>query len=453
MPAWAKAFLRPATWKSARGGRSSGKTWAIARLLVHRAMKQPTRIFCCRDIAAAIDVSSLTVIKETIERLGVSDFFTVGRWNIRGQNGSEFHFLGLEKRRSSIKGWEGVDICWVEEAQFLTQATFDILWPTIIRNRGAELWFTWNPTLRTDPVWVRFMEQGRPTDINILVNYPMNKFLVEEAVAEIETFREVDEAYWRHIYMGEPDDVDAEHRVLSYAMAQDCVEAYKRGFCPDSAISTGIIDAGLDIADAGQDKNALVIRRGPLIESARAWRAEAPGYFAPTAARVRDYCQASGVGKLYFDGGGVGAPMRGELAKQDIGFAIESVLFGGKVKGEDILYDRRHKNKDIFMRRNAQLAFALRHRAERTIKLMRGEKDDPKLPSPEQCLFISPKIPNLTTFLAQLSMPTWRLSPGQGKREIDKRGAPINEDYKSPDLFDATCMAFSRDSRNGLRMF
>jgi Phage terminase large subunit len=51
----------------------------------------------------------------------------------------------------SIKSLEGYDIAWVEEAQSLSQRSLDLLRPTI-RKQKSELWFSWNPTDKKDPV-------------------------------------------------------------------------------------------------------------------------------------------------------------------------------------------------------------------------------------------------------------------------------------------------------------
>ena len=53
---------------------------------------------------------------------------------IRGKNGSLFLFAGLSQHTvESIKSFEGVDICWLEEAQVITKRSFDVLLPTIRR--------------------------------------------------------------------------------------------------------------------------------------------------------------------------------------------------------------------------------------------------------------------------------------------------------------------------------
>jgi hypothetical protein len=56
----------------------------------------------------------------------------------------------------------GFDVAWAEEAQSLSQRSLTLLRPTI-RKPGSELWFSWNPTRKTDPVDV-LLTAGKPAD-------------------------------------------------------------------------------------------------------------------------------------------------------------------------------------------------------------------------------------------------------------------------------------------------
>ena len=103
----------------------------------------------------------------------------------------------------------------------------------------------------------------------------------------------------------------------------------------------------------------------------------------------------------------------------------------------------RITNKDRFARRNIQMAFAVRHRARRTVRLLAGEDIDPNA-----CLFIDPDMPHVEEYLEEMVRPIWRDNPTTGRTELDKRG---KENEKSPDRFDATCFAFAADSEDGIR--
>ena len=122
-------------------------------------------------------------------------------------------------------------------------------------------------------------------------------------------------------------------------------------------------------------------------------------------------------------------------------YVIRPELFGGEVKGKDSRYSHGFSNAQFFARRNAQLGWALRSRAARTVRLANGEDIDPA-----RCLFIDDGIPRLEKYLSQLTQPAWR-DGLRSKIELVKQP----EDTKSPDLYDATALAFARDSQYGLR--
>ncbi len=74
---------------------------------------------------------------------------------------------------ANIKSLENYDIAWVEEAQTLSQHSLDLLRPTL-RKEGSELWFSWNPRFKTDPVDVFFRKHDRENAIAVCVNWSDN---------------------------------------------------------------------------------------------------------------------------------------------------------------------------------------------------------------------------------------------------------------------------------------
>ena len=113
---------------------------------------------------------------------------------------------------------------------------------------------------------------------------------------------------------------------------------------------------------------------------------------------------------------------------KDRRYAAYPEQFGGEIKGPNTAYSYRTTNKQFFHRRNAQLAWAVRLRAQRTRQLLRGDAVDPN-----GCLFIDPGVGRLEEYLAQLSQPVWDENT-TGKVAIMKH----DEDEPSPDLYDAT---------------
>jgi phage terminase large subunit len=89
--------------------------------------------------------------------------FDVQEAQIKTPGNGLIAFAGLQDHTAeSIKSYEGFDVAWVEEAQTVSPKSLNLLRPTI-RKPGSELWFSWNPRRKTDPVDVMLRgESCRP---------------------------------------------------------------------------------------------------------------------------------------------------------------------------------------------------------------------------------------------------------------------------------------------------
>jgi phage terminase large subunit len=182
-------LFQPKRYKVARGGRGSGKSWGFARALLILGAKSKLRIICTREVQKSIKDSVHKLLGDQISGLGLGSFYQVLEKEIRGTNGTEFLFAGLSDQTvDSIKSFEGADICWVEEAQTITERSWKILTPTI-RKPGSEIWVTFNPDLDDDPTYTRFVAEPPKNCISIEMNYSDNPWFG----GELEDEREGDE--------------------------------------------------------------------------------------------------------------------------------------------------------------------------------------------------------------------------------------------------------------------
>lgn len=166
-------------YKVAYGGRGSGKSWGAARALLALAMSRKVRILCTREVQKSIKDSVHRLLGDQIEALGLAGHFEVLRDEIRCFNGSQFLFSGLsDKTADTIKSFEGVDYCWVEEAQTVSERSWSILIPTI-RAQDSEIWVTFNPDLEADPTFQRFVVKPPPDCIVAKVNWDANPWFPE----------------------------------------------------------------------------------------------------------------------------------------------------------------------------------------------------------------------------------------------------------------------------------
>ena len=195
-------FTKPYRFRFFYGGRGGGKSWAIARALLVLSLQRPLRILCARESQKKIDESVKHLLEEQIEVLGVGRNFKILRDRILGTNGSYFFFLGVRTNPQSIKGTEAVDICWVEEAEFISDLSLRILRPTI-RAPGSEIWFTFNPHREGDPVY-RMMNslRGRENTFIAKVSWRDNPWFTKELDEERRLFLETDPDMYEHVWEG-----------------------------------------------------------------------------------------------------------------------------------------------------------------------------------------------------------------------------------------------------------
>ena len=170
------------------GGRGSGKSWGAARALLIKGVQKPVRVLCAREFMSSMRDSVHKLLCDQIIDLGLTDFYEITQSSIRAKNGTEFSFIGLKNNVANVKSYEGVDVCWVEEAQTVSRLSWDVLIPTI-RKEGSEIWITFNPLLETDDTWQRFVVHRQPEWIVQKVNWQDNPWFND-------TLRAEDKAFW-----------------------------------------------------------------------------------------------------------------------------------------------------------------------------------------------------------------------------------------------------------------
>lgn len=195
---------RPHRYKVFYGGRGSGKSWAIAEALIVMADMCKLRILCCREIQKSIKDSSYQLLKDTALRLGIANRFVFLETEIRHKKtGSKFIFTGLLRNEQTIKSKEGIDICWCEEAQTISETSWETLIPTI-RKDGSEIWLSFNPLNADDPTTVRFVENPPPEAYVRKVNFDENPYFTEALRREMEWDKKNDFEKYLHIWEGYP---------------------------------------------------------------------------------------------------------------------------------------------------------------------------------------------------------------------------------------------------------
>ena len=190
-----QCLFEKSRYKVLYGGRGGAKSWGVARALLIKGAKDPLRILCAREFQTSIRDSVHKLLCDQIEALGLLGFYEITQNTIRGKNGSEFNFVGLKNNVANVKSYEGVDICWVEEAQTTSRFSWNVLIPTI-RKESSEIWITFNPELETDETYQRFVIHAPDNAIVQKINWSDNPWFPDTLRDEKDALKSRDmEAY------------------------------------------------------------------------------------------------------------------------------------------------------------------------------------------------------------------------------------------------------------------
>jgi phage terminase large subunit len=200
-PVKLEGLFKKSRYKVLYGGRGGAKSWGIARALLIKGAKDPIRILCAREFQTSIKDSVHKLLCDQIESLGLLSFYEITQTSIRGRNGTEFSFVGLKNNVSNIKSYEGVDICWVEEAQTTSRLSWNILIPTI-RKEGSEIWISFNPELETDETYQRFVANPPQDSITMKVNWYDNPWFPDTLKLEKDALKARDEEAYNQVWEG-----------------------------------------------------------------------------------------------------------------------------------------------------------------------------------------------------------------------------------------------------------
>ena len=135
------------------GGRGSAKSHFFGGLLVERLILNPTlRAVCVREYQKSLKDSAYRLICDKINDMDVAHMFLIFYDRIETKAGGVITFSGMQDHTAhTVKSLEGCSIAWVEEAQTLSSKSLELLRPTI-RTDNSQIWFSWNPVSKMDPV-------------------------------------------------------------------------------------------------------------------------------------------------------------------------------------------------------------------------------------------------------------------------------------------------------------
>lgn len=219
---------------------------------------------------------------------------------------------------------------------------------------------------------------------------------------------------------------------------------------------SGKLALSFDVADEGDDKDAICLARGVEVLETDEWSGKGSDIFEATE-YVFDLCDDHGLAEFDYDADGIGANVRGdarvinERRKANKARQVRAVgyrgsaavvdpdgIVEGTIGGEG---DAGRTNGDYFANHKAQSWWALRRRFQKTFRWVQWVETGGKEGTPcgiDEIISLNPKNPMLTKLTAELSQVTYRQNE-VGKLVIEKRPNGV----KSPNMADTVVIRYA----------
>lgn len=169
-------------YRGAYGGRGSAKTRSFALMTAVKGYQFAEEgksgvILCAREFMNSLADSSMEEVKQAIHSIDwLKDYYDIGQNYIRTKNGLvSYVFCGLRHNLDSIKSKARILLCWVDEAENVSEIAWKKLTPTV-REENSEIWVTWNPETEGSPTDKRFRQNPPENSIIVELNYNDNPF-------------------------------------------------------------------------------------------------------------------------------------------------------------------------------------------------------------------------------------------------------------------------------------
>lgn len=443
-------FLRafwdtPARNKVLFGGRASSKSHDAAGRAVFLASNYSLRFLCARRFQARISESVYALVKAKIEDSPFfKDWKILNTSMVNKKTGSEFLFLGIERNLAEIKSLEDVDILWLEEANYITEAHWKVLEPTI-RAETSEIWLVFNPDLITDFVYDRFVLNYQPSTIVQHINWNQNPWLSQTMIDIILHEYSVDRKRAEHVYGGKPR-TGGDLSIINYEYITAAIDAHKKIPGWDN---TGQRRVGFDIADDGEDMCATAYAEGNILMEVDEWHG-LEDELLKSSTRVWTYARERNA-HITFDSIGVGASAGAkfmELNEASASWKAEYYGFnaGAAVDRPDEVYMRlphaKILNKEHFENAKAQKWDEVATKFRKTYEvIVHGAKHPIHELVSINSATISPKL--LKQLQKELSVVRKDTS-GRGKFMAEPKDKLRDRGIDSPNVADAIIMALMK---------
>ena len=404
------------------GGRGSTKSVLGVDIAIADAKDNSSRTYFLREFQSSIKNSVHSLVKSEVNRFGFPDFQTLDN-SIKHKEESVFEFAGIARNIDSVKSTHGFKRFEVEEAQFISQTSLDVLTPSLrkgpknglpekfkdenslledISNNkdDVSIIFVANPRSSADPFSKRFIEPYKKhvdkhgyyeDELHLIVkiNYYDNPWF-EDSGLESERawdFENRDRAFYLHKWEGEYND-SVDGSIIKPEWFDAAVDAHKMERLKKAFEPHGAKIAAHDPFDDGNDAGGYALRHGSII---RHVKSKDSGEIDEACDWATGLAHNHGADWFVWDGDGMGTGLKRQVSTAFTGTNTKYRMFKGSLSGSgqdnaDKMYMPQHDDgrtesttyAETFKNNRAQYYTNLAIRFYNTYKcVVKGEYIDP----------------------------------------------------------------------------
>ncbi len=319
----------PATFMGARGGRGAGaKSRGFVSLMVQEAHREKHGYAILREIQNSIKNSVYKLIQDHVNTFNYQGWKFTDSY-IESPTQSQFIFKGLKDLRASqnLKGLEGYDRIFIEEASSVSAQSLDDLLGTVLREEGPKIMFAYNPLTNLDPVtdriWNRFGDSKNGLMVEMRGCAEDNPWWPEGLELLSQELKKDEPDLWLHIFGGQPL-AQGEYSIISRVDADAAVAR-------NIEKPKGIVQLGVDVARSKTgDDTVIYKRRGMKIIDRKSWKGQDT---MRTAQEALDMIKEDKSITIVVDNTGVGTGVSDRL--EQLGAKVFRFNAGGAAQNSD----------------------------------------------------------------------------------------------------------------------
>ncbi|MEZ5492855.1 MAG: PBSX family phage terminase large subunit [Gammaproteobacteria bacterium] len=444
--------------KVAIGGRNSGKSIGFGDIFTMKMCTEAADIYCLREYQDSLSDSVHRVFKDSILKRLKIEGFRIQENTVIAPTGAKTTYRGAARNPDSIQSAQGYKYSWFEEAHRASQESLDKLLPTIIRNPGAECWFSANPQSSADPFSQRFIVPYKKQldrdgfyedELHLIVkmNWRQNPWWNEESeTLRLWDYENLSRAKYNWIWEGHFND-EVDNSIIKTEWFDAAVDAHLDPRFSAMFKPYGAKVAAHDPSDLGSDAKGYCLRHGSVI-----LRAE-----SLDAGEIDEGCDwATGNARndnadwFVWDGDGMGAGLKRQVANAFSGTKTQFHMFRGSLSGNrqtnaDRVYlpvdnesDSRPKTyAETFKNNRAQYSWLLRDKFYKTyLAVVKGQYIDPA----EMISLASKGIPEMDRLRSEVCRIPEKPNP-HGLIQIMNKQDMKKLKIESPNMFDSIMMS------------